>query len=206
MAMNCDPSHNASDGDAGALFAAGHRLLKGNGSTTTMEHTQNDNQYKQAGCLPDDKQTYLTITDAALADATTIVGFQLDMALESEGLTLARDRVEKGVNATLRDGNKGRYIVAKDSGKVVGSLMLTREWSDWNAEWYWWIQSVYVVPAYRKKGVFSQMYGRVMELARLEHVRQVRLYVDKDNRTAQKTYGSLGMCESHYRLYEQCVD
>ncbi|MDO4949510.1 MAG: hypothetical protein Q4E55_05010 [Bacteroidales bacterium] len=84
----------------------------------------------------------LTITDAAPTDVTTIIDFQLDTALESEGLTLARDRVEKGVSAALMDGDKGRYILAKDGGKIVGNLILTREWSDWNAEWYWWIQSV----------------------------------------------------------------
>ncbi|MBR3859526.1 MAG: GNAT family N-acetyltransferase [Bacteroidaceae bacterium] len=35
----------------------------------------------------------------------------------------------------------------------VGSLMLTREWSDWNNQWYWWIQSVYVTPEHRRQSI-----------------------------------------------------
>ncbi|GEM_PF-52760 len=227
MGMNCNQSYSAFDDDAEALFAVGRRFLTGNGVPQDRERAKyllsqaaamghdiaqalldrmkaeeaslDGNRHRHGGCQ-------VTIVDARPEDADTIVDFQLDMAKESEGLVLARDCVEKGVRAALMDENKGRYLLAKDGHRVVGSLMLTREWSDWNAAWYWWIQSVYVVPTYRRKGVFSQMYGAVMELARQDGVHQVKLYVDKDNRTAQKTYGSLGMQESHYHLYEKGLD
>jgi hypothetical protein len=32
----------------------------------------------------------------------------------------------------LQDENKGRYVLGIIDGKPVGSLMLTREWSDWS--------------------------------------------------------------------------
>ncbi len=67
---------------------------------------------------------------------------------------------------------------------LYNSLMLTREWSDWNCQWYWWIQSVYVEPQHRGKGVYRAMYERVKQMARNENVSQVRLYVDKTNNTA----------------------
>lgn len=40
---------------------------------------------------------------ATPADAATIIGFQLQMAQESEGLALDRDTLEKGVTAALSD-------------------------------------------------------------------------------------------------------
>ena len=135
-------------------------------------------------------------------NAEGIARFQVDMALESENLSLDYERVKCGVNAVLTDGNKGRYVVAKINDKIVGCLMLTQEWSDWNCGWYWWIQSVYVVPELRAQGIYKTMYNKVLELAQTENVAQIRLYVDKTNFTAQQVYHRLGMNECHYYMYE----
>lgn len=124
------------------------------------------------------------------------------MALESEGLLLDGDVVARGVKAALEDESKGSYIIAEVGSETVASLMITREWSDWNNGWYWWIQSVYVVPELRGKGVFKSMYAKVRELAAQEQVLQVRLYVDKTNTDAQRVYQRLGMKECHYLMYE----
>lgn len=135
-------------------------------------------------------------------NAEEIARFQVDMALESENLALDYDRVKRGVTAVLDDANKGRYIVAKINDRMVGCLMLTQEWSDWNCGWYWWIQSVYVVPELRAQGIYKTMYNKVLELAQTENVAQIRLYVDKTNFTAQQVYHRLGMNECHYYMYE----
>lgn len=143
------------------------------------------------------------IVQGAVCDIDSIVQFQVDMAMESEGAALDKARVTKGVAAVMDDDSKGMYLVAKIKGKVIGSLMLTREWSDWNAEWYWWIQSVYVVPEYRRQGVYTAMYAEVKRLAQDNHVSQIRLYVDKANLPAQRAYQQLGMQESHYLMFEE---
>lgn len=131
-----------------------------------------------------------------------ITRFQMDMAMESEGTSLNYERVSNGVRAVLEDEVKGRYIIAKVDEEIVGCLMITREWSDWNCGWYWWIQSVYVLPNYRARGIYKTMYRKVLELAKDEHISQVRLYVDKHNTTAQRVYQKLGMEECHYIMYE----
>lgn len=144
----------------------------------------------------------MNISRASIKDIETITGFQTAMALESEGLVLDGDVVAKGVKAALEDESKGIYIIAETEGKTVASLMITREWSDWNNGWYWWIQSVYVVPEFRGRGVFKAMYAKARELAAQEQVLQVRLYVDKTNTDAQRVYQRLGMEECHYLMYE----
>ena len=103
----------------------------------------------------------------------------------------------------MLDESKGIYWVAKYEGRTIGSLMLTREWSDWNNEWYWWIQSVYVIPEFRRQGVYKAMYQKVKDAAKENNVSQIRLYVDKTNHSAQKVYQNLGMHESHYLMYEE---
>lgn len=134
--------------------------------------------------------------------AEDIANFQIAMAMESEGASLDCERVMQGVKAVLEDDTKGRYLVAKVNDKLVGCLMLTQEWSDWNCCWYWWIQSVYVVPKHRVRGIYKTMYGKVLELANAEGISQIRLYVDKNNFTAQRVYQKLGMSECHYCMYE----
>ncbi|MCQ2227947.1 MAG: GNAT family N-acetyltransferase [Bacteroidales bacterium] len=145
------------------------------------------------------------ITQGRTEDIEVIAKFQVDMAMESEGTQLDKETVIKGVTAAMNDENKGLYYVARVEGKVVGSLMLTREWSDWNNGWYWWIQSVYVAPDYRRQGIYKSMYQAVCRDAKEQNVAQVRLYVDKTNTLGQKVYSSLGMQESHYLIYETCL-
>lgn len=147
--------------------------------------------------------TSYNITTGTVADIAAIAQFQVDMALESEGTTLDHQRVLKGVTSAMEDPYKGTYIVAKTEEATVGSLMLTREWSDWTNRWYWWIQSVYVTPEFRGKGVYRAMYAKVKELAKEAGVTQIRLYVDKTNFRAQKVYQKLGMAECHYLMYEE---
>ena len=88
----------------------------------------------------------------------------------------------------------------------VGMLMLTREWSDWRCGHWWWIQSVYVAPAHRRGGVFRALYAHVHALAAAEpDVLGLRLYVERDNATAQATYSSLGMHDAGYRIFETAI-
>ena len=144
----------------------------------------------------------IIITKGQIEDVESIAQFQVDMAMESEGTQLDKDTVTKGVSAAMADENKGLYYIARVDGKAVGSLMLTREWSDWNNGWYWWIQSVYVEPDYRRQGVYKSMYQAVCTDAKQQNIAQVRLYVDKTNTRGQEVYSSLGMQESHYLIYE----
>ena len=145
----------------------------------------------------------LEIAVGDVAHVDDIARFQVDMAMESEGLALEYECVCRGVQAVMVDEAKGRYIIARLDGKVVACLLITREWSDWNCCWYWWIQSVYVVPEHRGRGIYKAMYNKVLDLAKAEVISQIRLYVDKENSTAQTVYQKLGMAECHYCLYEK---
>ena len=147
----------------------------------------------------------LTITQGKASDIDTIVRFQADMAMESEGTMLDMDRLTLGVSSAINDEQKGIYLVARANDTPIGSLMLTREWSDWNNQWYWWIQSVYVMPEYRKKGVYKAMYATLKDMAQENGVSQIRLYADRTNLSAQQVYQRLGMRESHYLMFEETI-
>jgi GNAT superfamily N-acetyltransferase len=137
-------------------------------------------------------------------DVETLVRFNLAMALDTEHKQLDRVTLEMGVRAAIGDGRKGFYLVAEAGGDVVGGLLVTCEWSDWRNGWYWWLQSVYVEPAFREKGVFRALYGEVKRLAADASSRVVgfRLYVEQDNRSAMDAYLRVGFSETSYRVYE----
>ena len=148
----------------------------------------------------------ITLRSARPEDADTIAGFNVAMALETEGKALDPQITAHGVNALLSDPGKGCYWVAEADGRVVGQLMITYEWSDWRNGVVWWIQSVYIHADHRRQGVFRRLY---------EHVRQqveddpeacgIRLYVEKDNRRAQATYEALGMSGDKYLVMEEIL-
>jgi len=143
---------------------------------------------------------------AAPGDRDAIVEFNLAMALESEGRALDRARLARGVERALADARRGRYLIAEAGGETAGCLLLTSEWSDWRDGWFWWIQSVYVAPRHRGRGVYRALHERVREEARREgDVVGLRLYVERDNDVAQRTYARLGMGETAYRLYEELL-
>lgn len=150
-----------------------------------------------------DREMNLQIRSARPEDTGTIADFNEAMAAETEDLELDRERLLPGVRAVLKDPSKGFYLIAEADGRIAGQLMITFEWSDWRNGMFWWIQSVYVHPEYRKQGVFRRLYEEVLDRARAApDVCGVRLYVERENHRAQKTYESLGMISRGYRFYE----
>jgi GNAT superfamily N-acetyltransferase len=144
----------------------------------------------------------ILIRKAVPVDAHQIIDFQLNMAWETENIKLVPEVVTKGVDAVFHDQSRGQYYVADDGGNVVASLLITYEWSDWRNRNVWWFQSVYVVPQYRRQGIFRKMYGYIRQLAEEQDIAGLRLYVDTRNTRAQKTYEALGMSSEHYSFYE----
>jgi len=144
----------------------------------------------------------ITIRPAVREDAPSIVDVQKKMAMETENLALEDEKVIPGVNAVFSDPSKGKYYVAADGNKVVASMLITKEWSDWRNAWVWWIQSVYVMPGYRRMGVFSRLYEFVRQELLMQNAAGLRLYVEPGNIAARKTYEDLGMKTGHYLMYE----
>jgi len=144
------------------------------------------------------------IRKATSEDAKSIAEFNIAMAMETEQKKLKRELIEPGVKALFDHPEYGEYLVAESEGQIIGSLMITKEWSDWRNGLFWWIQSVYILPEYRRQGIYRAMYQKVKQLAeQAGNICGFRLYVEKENEIAQKTYRSLGMDETHYKLFEE---
>jgi GNAT superfamily N-acetyltransferase len=143
------------------------------------------------------------IRQAQPDDAETIIAFQHLMAMETEGLRLNEASISAGVRAVFDDPAKGQYLVAEVDGAVAGLLLTQPEWSDWRNGTLIWIQSLFVHPDYRRRGVYRAMYDHLRQQVEADDsLRGIRLYVDAGNAQAMKAYESLGMDGEHYRVFE----
>lgn len=144
----------------------------------------------------------ITIREASDADVPVIAAFNSAMAHETEGKTLNIETVQAGARGLLAQPQYGFYLLAESKGEVVGSLMITYEWSDWRNGVFWWVQSVYVLPNWRGQGVYRALHEETLRRAVKAQACGIRLYVEQDNQNARAVYQRLGMEETPYRLYE----
>ncbi|HSF68596.1 MAG TPA: GNAT family N-acetyltransferase [Nitrospiraceae bacterium] len=150
---------------------------------------------------------HLHIRLARPEDAPMIESFSAAMALETEGRRLDLGRLHDGTIALLESPDRGFFMVAEleqaGERRLLGQLMITYEWSDWRNGAFWWIQSVYVDPAWRRKGVYRLLYDTVVAIGKADtKMCGIRLYVARDNRTAQTVYRRVGLTPSMYDVYE----
>lgn len=150
----------------------------------------------------------IIVRPARQEDADTIVAFSAAMALETEGRRLDQARLREGTLSLLAAPERGFFMVAElsegDRHRLVGQLMVTFEWSDWRNAVFWWVQSVYVAPAWRRQGVYRTMHDHIVAQAKADpQVCGIRLYVEQKNRTAQAVYQRVGLAPSAYAVYEQ---
>jgi GNAT superfamily N-acetyltransferase len=146
----------------------------------------------------------LVIRGATPADMAIVCEYNRLLAWESEAKALDPAVLQRGVSALLLDPAKGSYFLAEQGGRIIGQLAVTYEWSDWRAGWFWWVQSVYVIAAARRQGIFRQLLEHVQaEARRSPDVIGIRLYVERENTTAQSTYARLGLAPTSYVVMER---
>ena len=151
------------------------------------------------------KESQFKIRKATNEDIDILAIFSLAVIKEGDGVSIPSEHVKPGIEAVLKDESKGFYLVAtaEDNSDPVGCLMITFEWSDVNNGFYWWIQSVYVDPRWRRMGVYSALHNQIIKLAKsTANVTRIKLYVHETNTTAQTTYMAQGMKEAPHKIFE----
>ena len=152
--------------------------------------------------MPDD----IRVRIAEIADIEIIAQLNTAMAWETEQKRLDPATIRRGIRAVMDDSDYGFYVVAEQHGEVVGCLLITFEWSDWRSALFWWIQSLYVQPPFRRRGVFTRLHDFVKTQARQRsEVCGLRLYVEESNHIAQRAYHQIGMRPTTYRMFEEAL-
>jgi len=148
----------------------------------------------------------MIIRNASFEDVPFVAENNVKLAFESEGISIDYEIALKGAEMLIENESMGFYIVAVEDERIIGQIMVTYEWSDWRAKQIWWLQSIYVVPEYRRKGVMRAMVDKIKEMALRNDVPLLRLYVYEGNGNAMKTYEAMGMMKAPYLMYEMEVE
>ena len=114
-----------------------------------------------------------------------------------------RDLLRNGLRKLLSSPELGFIIVAEADGAIVGMLRVQFEWSPYRDGTFWWVENVYVVPEWRRKGVYGAMHKHVHDAAEADPaICGIRLYAEEYNRGARRTYESVGMNGFMAELFE----
>lgn len=141
------------------------------------------------------------VRNANLNDLENLVEFIVAEANEAEGIHKASDIIISGIKAGLENPNIARYwVLENEKQDPVGSVSVVKEWSDWNCAFYWWIQSMYLLPSHRGKGLMNMLLQEVKNVAKTEDAIELRLYVHRNNKRAIKAYQKSGFCDSDYEI------
>jgi ribosomal protein S18 acetylase RimI-like enzyme len=146
----------------------------------------------------------IAIRPARIEDVETLTSFSAAMAWETEQRTLDTGRLRQGTLAVFERADRGAFYVAENAGgEVVGQCLITYEWSDWRNGQFWWIQSVYVHPQWRRRGVYRRLHEAIKRKAQsTPGVCGIRLYVEESNRIAQSVYGAMDLHRATYQIWE----
>ena len=146
------------------------------------------------------------VRPASISDLDVIVDFIAEEAREAEGRTQSQETLKRGVGAGLSDDSIATYWLLVDESDIpCGCTSVVKEWSDWNAGFYWWIQSMYISPEHRGKGYVDMLMDHIAEAARKAGCLDLRLYVHNENRAAIKAYEKVGFSHSAYVLMSRLV-
>lgn len=140
------------------------------------------------------------VRDATTSDIDTIVAFTVREALEAEGLDTNDAAVRRGVAGAFGEQPVSKYWVAEDGDEVVGSISVVTEWSNFRGGNYWWIQSLFIVPAHRGTGLVQVLIDHVAGIAQAAGALDLRLYARTSNERATHAYVRCGFETAPYTM------
>ena len=147
-----------------------------------------------------DSQNFL-VRRAAYSDLEQLVSFAIDEASEAEKTARSPELIREGVRIGLEDDSVAMYwVLEKEDSEIIGNVSAVKEWSNWNAGYYWWIQSMFLRPEYRGIGLMDKLIEAVREAAKKEDAVDIRLYVHNKNERAVKAYRKSGFLDSDYHI------
>ena len=142
-----------------------------------------------------------TIRKATSEEIETIITFTLAEAREAEGRDSDVEAVRRGVRAAFDDPSLATYWVAETVDlTIVASTSINTEWSDFHGGYYWWIQSLFIVPEHRGNGLVELLLDHLAAVAGRANALDLRLYAHHSNQRALHVYERCGFTVAPYTI------
>jgi ribosomal protein S18 acetylase RimI-like enzyme len=146
-------------------------------------------------------KTGYTIRKARETDLETLIAFTLEEAWEAEGARIGVDAVRRGVETGLMDPKVAEYWVAEATGgEVIAAASVVTEWSNFHGGYYWWVQSLFIAPDHRGRGLVDLLLDHLADTAQAAGALDLRLYVHESNHRAIHAYRRCGFGSAPYTI------
>ncbi len=143
--------------------------------------------------------TSYTIRPAVRSDVELLIKFTLQEGHEAEGSPKDEAAVRRGVEGGFVDPPLSTYWVAESPEKaIVASTSVVTEWSDFRGGHYWWIQSLFIVPEHRGRGLVELLIDHLARAASEAGAVDLRLYAHSSNERALRVYQRCGFTVAPY--------
>jgi ribosomal protein S18 acetylase RimI-like enzyme len=138
---------------------------------------------------------------ATRADVDTLLAFTLQEVFEAEGTHKDAAGVRRGVEGAFQSPPRSAYwIVESADRQPVASTSIVTEWSDFHGGDYWWIQSIFIRPEHRGRGLVDLMLDRLAVMAKAAGALELRLYAHDSNARAFHVYRRCGFSDAPYTI------
>jgi ribosomal protein S18 acetylase RimI-like enzyme len=140
-----------------------------------------------------------SIRHGTAADLETLVSFTLQEAREAEDVDLDEAAVRRGVLGAFQNPPLATYWVAESAdARIVASVSVVTEWSDFHGGHYWWIQSIFILPEHRGGDLVGLLIDHVARVAESLGALDLRLYAHSSNERALRAYRRCGFTVAPY--------
>ncbi|WP_051579815.1 GNAT family N-acetyltransferase [Pseudonocardia acaciae] len=131
------------------------------------------------------------------ADWRVLRNTRLRALLDSPDAFTSDYRRERGLNEHqwLRWFDAAAWVVAVERDKVIGLVALVDGQKPEGRH----VESIWVAPTHRQRGVFRALLDEVIEIGRLMGLDELLLWVLEDNTVARRVYARLGFVDTDER-------
>jgi GNAT superfamily N-acetyltransferase len=155
-----------------------------------LEHTYEDERYGACHVFTR-RRSEIAPATATAADQRDAVALLADQLAEHD-IALDRQRLEHAVASIVADPSKGRILLARQRGALVGVMCLARTFTLEHGGEAWWIDELYVVPPWRNRAVGTELVQTAIALATAAGARALELEVEETHTRATHLYARAG--------------
>ena len=112
----------------------------------------------------------------------------------------------RALSMIIRNPEQGRVFVYEIDGVIQGMVMLLFTVSTFLGRKVALLEDMVVAPAWRSKGVGTQLIDQAVDFARREGFGRITLLTDRDNDVAQQFYLSKGFSRSEMVVFRKQLD
>lgn len=153
----------------------------------------------------------INIRMAGYRDLGILSQFQIACAFESEGKKLVEETVENGIEKILFNAPEnifGHYFIIENRKKEIkGCFLVQYQLSDWNNAYYLLLESIYIHPTERGRGVLDAIlnFAKDYYAPMIQCVCEIRLNVSTANQRMIRALSKTDCTRSGYEVFHLAI-